>query len=314
MSLNCPKSATDLLNSYKSKPQPKGEKLSFHGVGEKDVYNITAPFKFDGVECLVGRVESPHADWSTDWSDCKVMFFVPYEDGWTPLGDTPMLHLEDPFICFINNELVLGGVQVFPATVEGRRVYKYRTVFYRGTHLHNLEKFTAGPDGMKDIRLIQLQNGQIGVFTRPQDKLAGNLGKIGYTVINSLDELTPNNIQKARVLEDLFLPTEWGGANELFMLDNSKIGVLGHIAHQTTDGAKHYYGMTFSFDSNSFDYSEMSLVATRDNFPEGKAKYPVLQNIIFSGGLKREKDGMATFYAGLSDAEAGRMDLLDPFI
>ena len=37
---------------------PNGEKIAFGGVGERDVYNITAPFQIGGETVIAGRVES----------------------------------------------------------------------------------------------------------------------------------------------------------------------------------------------------------------------------------------------------------------
>ena len=40
-------------------PTPdQGELIHFDGVGDRDVYNITAPFSFDGQTLIAGRVEA----------------------------------------------------------------------------------------------------------------------------------------------------------------------------------------------------------------------------------------------------------------
>ena len=58
----------------------------------------------------------------------------------------------------------------------------------------------------------------------------------------------------------------------------------------------------------------MQIIATRADFPPGASKRPDLEDVIFSGGLVRLPDGKAWFYAGLSDAEAGRILIDDPFV
>lgn len=60
---------------------------------------------------------------------------------------------------------------------------------------------------MKDIRLLQLEKNQILVMTRPQGSIFVNgkryeagRGKIGYTILHSLNELTPEAILDATIL------------------------------------------------------------------------------------------------------------------
>ena len=60
------------------------------------------------------------------------------------------------------------GWRFSPSDVEN--ALHWRTRFYRGQH-QNLVPFAQGPDGMKDIRLVELPDGDIGVFTRPQGEV-----------------------------------------------------------------------------------------------------------------------------------------------
>ena len=60
----------DLLMGYKKRNETiQTEKLSFSGVGDKDVYNITAPFEDEGQQVIAGRVEGRDTEYS------KVVFF-----------------------------------------------------------------------------------------------------------------------------------------------------------------------------------------------------------------------------------------------
>ena len=165
---------------------------------------------------------------------------------------------------------------------------------------------------MKDIRLISLPNGKIGVFTRPQGgKYDG--GKIGYMEIDSLNDLKKKDIlNNAEIIENQFPEGEWGGANELHLLEDGRIGVIGHIAYEDEKG-KHYYAMAFIYDPKTKSSSPIKIIATRKNFPNGKAKSPKHDDIIFPGGLIRNGDDTATLYAGLGDAETGKIPIADPF-
>ncbi|WP_221567153.1 DUF1861 family protein [Alkalihalobacillus sp. TS-13] len=296
-----------LLEDYQSsKPDIQAEKITFTGVGEKDVYNITSPFEDEGELVITGRVEGC----DTEHSD--VAFFVEENGVWKPRKNTKTFALQDPFFTRIAGELVFGGVEIFPhPTNEG--ALSWRTVFYRGSTINELERFATGPNGMKDIRLIELESGKIGVFTRPQGEKGGR-GKIGYTEIASLEELTPEIIDQAPLIDVHFIDEEWGGANEVHLLKNEKIGVLGHIAKFDEKGDRHYYPMVFIYEPDTNEISEMEIIATRADFPDGPAKRDDLHDVLFSGGLVRLDNGQAELYAGVSDAEAHKAILPDPFI
>ncbi|MFD0049403.1 DUF1861 family protein [Actinomycetes bacterium NPDC127524] len=299
------KPCDQLLREFTATPVHP-EKIIFSGIGEKDVYNITAPFEDRGELVIAGRVESRDSEHS------DVYFFTLQNGGWAPRANEPVLQLQDPFFTRIAGELVLGGVQIFPhPTREGE--LGWRTVFYKGKTVSSLQEFASGPDGMKDLRLIELQDGSIGVLTRPQSEKGGR-GKIGWARISSLAELTIDVINEAPLLESQFIDEEWGGANEPHLLANGLVGVLGHVASFDQEGNRHYYPMVFALNPETSEISDMELIATRSDFLPGPAKRPDLSDVVFSGGLVRKPDGTADIYAGISDAEAQRITINDPFL
>jgi hypothetical protein len=301
------KTCKQLLEEYSSKGKPEQpEKINFTGVGDKDVYNITAPFEDEGEQVIAGRVESRDSEHS------EVYFFVKNGGEWTPREGAPVLELQDPFFTTVSGELVLGGVQIFPHPIHDGQL-GWRTVLYKGGTISSLQEFAKGPDGMKDLRLIQLQDGSIGVLTRPQGEKGGR-GKIGWTRISSLDELTVRIINDAPLLDGQFVDEEWGGANEPHLLANGLVGVLGHVASFDEEGDRHYYPMVFALDPETGDISDMKLIATRNDFLPGAFKRPDLADVVFSGGIVRNFDGTAEIYAGISDAEAQKITIADPFL
>lgn len=300
------KTCAELVEVYLEKIQPANpKKLTFTGVGERDVYNITAPFEDEGELVIAGRVEA------RDTEHSEVYFFVNRDGVWGPREGAPVLELQDPFVTRIAGELVLGGVEIFPhPTNEG--ALGWRTVFYKGSSIEMLKQFFKGPDGMKDLRLSELKDGSIAVLTRPQGEKGGR-GKIGFARIPSLNDLTLDVIEEAPLLEGQFAEGEWGGANELHILDNGLIGVLGHIASFDEEGNRHYYPMVFALNPETGEHTEIQLIAIRDDFLAGASKRPDLVDVVFSGGLVRKEDGTADFYAGISDAEAHKITIKDPF-
>lgn len=277
--------------------------------GNKDVYNPTAPFKAGSKTVIAARVESPHSE-----SDSKVHFFEKTgKNRWTELHDAPQFDLQDPFISKVHGEVVFGGVRIHhkPDGTLG-----YRTVFYRGSSLHDLKEFAAGPEGMKDIRITGLRNGKIAVLTRPQGGEAGP-GRIGFTVVDRLEDLArPDTIAKAPILHGIFDGKDWGGANELHVLDDDTIGVLGHVARYDEAKDRHYYPMAFTINVRTGEVSQPKVLFERADLKEhGElvAKKPDLKDVLFTGGMKKNKDGTVTVYVGVGDVRVAKKRIADPF-
>jgi hypothetical protein len=301
-----PRCCEDLLQSFE--PSCDGKILEFSGVGNNDVYNISSPFEIGGKTVIAGRVEQRN-----DYANSVMVFFEESDNSWHPVLEAPVLKLEDPFTTKIGDETILGGVEVYTeGNSFGDPEIFYKTVFYRGKDFRSLEKFAEGPEKMKDIRLVQHTNGKICVFTRPQ---GGDYGKgmMGFTQINNLEELNCRNLLNAEILEGFFHPDEWGGANELHLLPDGRLGVLGHIAYEDAYEGKHYYSIAFEYDLDTHKASGMKIVVTRDCFTPGEVKNRKYADIVFSGGLIRHNNGYATWFGGLSDAQAGRKLVVDPF-
>lgn len=288
------------------------------GTGELvDVYNPTGPFPVDGATVMGGRVEPRESETST------VVFFQESGDVWQPVEGAPRFALQDPFATRIGNEIILGGVEVI-STAAGTT---YRTVFYRGRDLASLRRFAQGPPGMKDIRLVELDEttaaaagGRIGVFTRPQGELArtlgaaGDRGSIGFTVIGDLSDLTEQRIREAPLITHDFIASEWGGVNDVTVLEDGTLGVLGHIAKYDGANNRHYYPMAFRFDPVSRARSDFQILAERSELPPGPSKKPDLGDVLFSSRLVRHGDGVATLWMGGGDTVVYSKLIPDPFV
>lgn len=72
--------------------------------------------------------------------------------------------------------------------------------------------------------------------------------------------------------------------------------------------------MAFSFNTETKEVSPIKLIAIRKNFKCGEYKKKDIMDVIFSGGLTRLQDGMAELYAGVSDTEAHKILIEDPFL
>ncbi|WP_246354234.1 MTP-1 family protein [Paenibacillus phytohabitans] len=288
--------------------------LSFKNVEGFDVYNISIPFERDGKRYLFGRVER-REEWARSWVR---LFEETGHDEWTVVDNSMIYTLEDPFISEIGDELVLGGTHVQYQSGKYSTFFGY---FYRGTDLHDLYYFTTGPNKMKDIRLVALADGRIGVFSRPRgSEMRGQYGSesmIGFTVIDKLEELTADVIENAPYIHGIFGAGEWGGVNQAYLLDSGKIGIIGHICYQDKDVdgklLKVYLNMAFIFDPITRESHDLHLIGSRSCYPPGPAKTPYLTDCVFSSGIVMRGDGKADLYSGVGDCQAGRITIDYPF-
>ncbi len=303
-----PRSCWELLKAYeKTKKILRSDRLAFVYREGYDVYNISAPFRDENGTYIAARVDRRRSERS------KVVIFAQKDNAYEPVSPRIVFHaFQDPFVTRIGDELVLGGVQVETDPLRPRRIVNWRTLFYRGKDVRRLTLFAMGPNRMKDIRLVSLQDGRIGVFTRPQGGKAG-MGKIGYTTLGSLDELCEESILRARIVSSLFLRGEWGGVNDIHPLGNGLLGIVGHIACMNGKKEKHYFSSAFAFRPETREHTPLKIIAARADLPDGPAKAGHLRDILFPGGLVTQ-GSRAWLYAGVSDAEAQRVEIENPFL
>ena len=285
--------------------------LSFINQNGKSVYNSTIPFEFENKKYIGVRMESLESE-----SDSQTFFAYERDkdtNSWVIDYSLGSLPLQDPAYVEINGEIFILGVRV----QQGETGIEWIQDIYRGDSIKNLEYFSSGPIGMKDIRLVNLED-RIGIFTRPQGNIGGK-GKIGYLEVRNIDELknfTEDDwYTKAKIIEELFDDNFWGGANQAIRLPGGDVGVIGHIAHQTINEEnkleKHYYGMAFRFNPQTKRVtSKLKIIAKRNDFPHSFSKRsPELDDVVFSSGI----DDSNHFYCGLSDFCIGKRKITNPF-
>ncbi len=295
----------------KNKPIYSSSLLKFHGIDKRfDVYNCSIPFRMDGKTYIYGRVEE-----RAIWANSTVRLFERTDtDEYTAVKNTFVYQLEDPFIAKINGELILGGTHVRKKSGEIDTYYGY---FYRGTDLDNMTYFTTGPDYMKDIRLVQLKNNKIGVFSRPRSeairKQYGSESIIGFTTINDIDELDDKVIENAKPIPGMFAPDEWGGCNQAYLLDSGYIGVIAHKCFKDENDLLVYTNTAFVFDPATHKVLMHKLIGTRSCYPKAPAKKPNLADCVFSSGIVMQPNGRADLYSGVGDTCCGRLVIDYPF-
>lgn len=289
-------------------------KLQFTGVEGYDVYNCSIPFRHKGEKYIFGRVEK-----RDEWAESFVYLFKETaKDRYEVVKESTPYQLEDPYVMFLDDEIILGGTHVTKMSGEIESVYGY---FYRGTDLKRLTYFTTGPKGMKDIRLVKLKNGKIGVFSRPRNKKIaekyGSESMIGFTVIDSIEELNADVIANAEYIHGIFENGQWGGCNQAYLLENGKLGIIGHLSDKISDEKGNeilsYKNISFIFDPETYGVEDLKIIATRGDYPDGPAKVPNLVDCAFTSGIELVEDGKADLYSGIGDCEEGRILIENPF-
>ena len=300
-----------LLTEHRArKPHIEAAKLTFVGVDGLDVYNISGPFSNPddpGQVLIAGRVEARDSERST------IRFFTETPSGeWVLVRTLPTFDLQDPFVSVHGGVLHLGGVEIVedPAGLPGNP-FRYRTVILACPSLPAARPVFTGPWGMKDIRLVDTQDGRLGVFTRPRHGADGR-GRIGFTIIDSMADLTVEVVESAPRLADLFIAEEWGGVNQATLLDDGRLGILGHIASFDDEGSRHYYPMSLVLDPADSTWIDLHMLFERRDLPAGESKRRDLVDVVFPGGLAWDRQGV-TVYCGAGDAEAYQVTIPVPF-
>ncbi|MBN1778368.1 MAG: DUF1861 family protein [Clostridiales bacterium] len=288
--------------------------LRFHGADGFDVYNCSIPFRWQGKNYLFGRVEKRE-----DFASSATMLFERFgQDEYAAVPSGMAYPLEDPYVTFVRGELILGGTHVRKSRGELEAFYGY---FYRGSRPDWMTLFTSGPVNMKDIRLVELADGKLGVFTRPRgrhvEEVYGSEAVIGFTVIDTIDQLDAETIEKAPIIPELFGRGEWGGCNQCCLLRDGCVGVVGHRSYFSKDGQgvdqQVYLNISFIFDPDTHRASGMKIIGDKQCYPETEAMREDLRDCAFTSGIVMRSDGKADLYSGLGDVAEGRITIDSPF-
>lgn len=207
----------------------------------------------------------------------------------------------------------MGGTHARFSKGELDTYYGY---FYRGTEFENLYYFTTGPDCMKDIRLVELKDGRIGVFSRPRSaeikKKYGCESIVGFAIINDLNELSADVIENASPIDNLYGEGEWGRCNQCYCLSERFIGVLGHHCYMDGD-LQTYMNVSFVYDMEKNEFFDYQIIGTSSCYPKHEYKRISTSDVAFTSGIVLRDDGLADLYSGIGDACKGRITIDDPF-
>jgi hypothetical protein len=292
----------DLLITFRQQTPPKNPTyLKFIGVlpGD-DVYNPSNLFEFEGKTLIAGRVEKRSSEVSQ-----AVIFERKPPHRYIRRTDLPIFELQDPFFKKVHQWTVFGGTEVIYGTNK-----TWHTAMFWGKDLRHLDQKVIAPPGMKDVRLVELKDGRIGVFTRPQG-LVGGRGTIGFLIIHHLAELTTERMANSTLIH-LLTADAWSGVNDAYLRKDGKINVLAHVANFSEGNVRHYYPATFIFDPFTMEVEALKIIAERSNFLPGPAKRKDLEDVLFSAGIF-EENGMHYLISGVSDVEVQTIQVINPF-
>jgi len=96
---------------------------------------------------------------------------------------------------------------------------------------------------------------------------------------------------------------EWGGVNDLHILKDGRIGIVGHVARMV-DGKKDYYAAICVFDPKTRTHTDWEIIATADDLAQAginiKPKKEDLGSVYYPSGSVRNA-GYLDLYAGVGD-------------
>ncbi len=294
----------ELLEEYRNSSRKGVEpvKFEFDGISGYDTYNPSSIFTDGKNEYIAVRVEKRDSEFS------DVLFFKrESRNKWT-LATDKKYQLQDPYFSLHGDKIVFGGTEVFEHPEDPSRLW-WRAKFMIGNEFGEFTHLFYGPNGMKDIRLFQLDD-KIAILTRPQGEVGGR-GKIGFAIANNLEEVE-GKIATAKLINQ-FHDIEWGGGNQILNLESGIVGVLGHVAKFTVGDVRHYYPVVFAIDTINNKISKMKIIAERADFVDGPAKREDLKDVLFSGGLKKIDNDKYELIVGVSDAETQSIIINNPF-
>lgn len=271
-----------------------------------DVYNPAIIVLPNGEVEFLGRAEGRKTKFST-----LVIHFRRVDGKWLP-QDTVALPLEDPAVAIIDDKIVASGVELDRNLATASAEYK--TVSYKGRSLDDLERLEEeGPLGIKDVRLTELKvlKKGIAVYTRPHTLKGGLEGQIGFTIIDSLDDLNAQVIQNAPLINARFPEGEWGGVNQAQELPDGRIFGVGHRAYRDEKKARHYFPWAFIHNPVTGEFQDLGILAESSDFPHTEAKAWDLRDVLFSAGFILEGDKL-TLYVGTRDTGVGKI-VIDNF-
>ncbi|KKR05833.1 MAG: hypothetical protein UT34_C0002G0340 [candidate division WS6 bacterium GW2011_GWF2_39_15] len=290
----------------------KGKLENFQVPDGHDVYNPTIPFMYNGREIVAIRLE-PRIN---EFASIVVFYQKDGKNRWVRDHKLPSFSMQDPFITKTRNEYILGGVKVTP-NPNFPNESNYSTVIYVGKSLENMFLYYESPNKMKGIRILELENRKIAVFSRPQvlsSKDPMGRGRIAFALIDNLTQITVG-IQRAEIIEGLYKDEEWGGCNEVHELDNGDLGILGHIAYFDEKGNRHYHVTTFEFNPTTKKVSNHRVIVKREIFPKGiKVKRQDLEDVLYPGGIRKiATSDKYEVFVGISDTSSGKVEIGSPF-
>lgn len=280
--------------------------ITFKGLDGFDVYNCSVPFNYQGKRYIFGRCEK-----RSEWVHSNTILFEETgKDEFTRATGAMTFNLEDPFVVKIHGELVFGGIHV---TKNGGKVSDYRCEFYRGNPF-DLKYITSGPSKMKDIRLVELANGRIGIFSHFRTE--GSC-LTGFTTIEKIEDLTVEAINSAKLINHRPFGDAWGGPNQVYLLSSGMLGCISHhgyLLSQENDVQLRIYTCTsYVFNPETYDAFNFKIIATKSSFPPLPPKLPRLVDCAFVSGIVMRSDGKCDLYSGIGDTGEGRVVIDYPF-
>lgn len=279
------KSIKSIMKVYRPKNFIRAKRFIISGLRDEEISQLSSPIWVCGKKYLIAEIKGNSSIAS------KSVFLKKEKNSWILDKSSKCPKLEDIKIFNIREKIILVGKE------------KDEVVVYSGNSIKDLERI-AKYENIQNMILIDT-NEKIGIFFKRN-------GKISYSEINDLKELSRGIIENSKIILD-FADGEWGDITQSILLGNKKIGILGYIARKSKIAGNYFcYPFVFCFNPLTHETTSIRVLLRRGELPDGDSKSSNLYNVVLPGGIVRKKDH-AILYASAGELEGYKIEIKDPF-
>jgi len=250
------------------------------------------------------RVESRNSE-----LDSKVMFFREQNDVMRLDINLPIIGAKDRGYQDPRHMASIQGYKII-APVEVKRHEQnpewtmYRQVYfrYKNSISEIAEPFAYGSWGEKGTTAVEVDK-KIKRFSRPQTN------EIYVETMDDMEQIGAP-ITQAKKIEGLFGPKEWGGFNDLRLLDNGLIGIAGHIARYrpSNTNLRDYYATAGLYDPEQDKMIAWEIIFSAEQVPfPVTPKFPTLGHTFYPGGIYQREPNTYELNGGVGDSATAKV-------
>lgn len=297
--VNYPSEIKDLLFDFrhKAKSEIQTNEVSFVGKDANQILSTTASFEINQETFMIASIKD-----SNQFSKLVLLkkdtgFLYHVEE------DLNIFNVNYPHLAMIHNQYVLEGVLRIDENNK-------QSCLYVGPNLKSLELKVVFPPFIKSVRVFEYSN-KIHAFYTVSGQNYGT-GKIAHAAYNSFDEMKQSSFNNIQVFSNHFISGESGGINDIHILQNGLIGIVGHITYTDSYDTEHSYPCAFAFNIDNNKSTKLKIILEKSSLNLSSTK-KYFTDKIHTSGLIRRANNRASLYIE-TDQKIYSIIFDDPFV